>query len=88
MLYQVIQPMTLHPGALLGLTAEQAQVRAYALAPEGLRWRAIKPVGFKAGEQVELEQLPKALAHALRPVEAAGQAEAGVKRSPRKRAEA
>lgn len=87
MLYQVIAPMTLHPGALLGLTAEQSQARAYALAPEGMRWRAIKPVGFKAGEQVDLDSLPKAQAHALRPVDGPA-VRSPAKRSPRVRAEA
>jgi hypothetical protein len=72
MRYLVLQPMTLQPTALLGLTAEQAAARAFGLVPEGSHWRVVKPVGFKAGETLEcLPALPKQLAHAAQPLAAA-----------------
>lgn len=68
MRYRVLAPMTLHPGALLGLTAEQAAARSFGLVPEGAQWRVVKPVGFKAGETIEhAGELPKALAQAVEP---------------------
>ena len=65
MRYQVLQPLTLHPGALLGLTAEQAAVRSFGLERLGAQYLVVKPVGFKAGEVLEIDRLPKAHAHAL-----------------------
>lgn len=65
MRYQVLQPLTLHPGALLGLTAEQAAVRSFGLERLGTQYLVVKPVGFKAGEVLEIDRLPKAHAHAL-----------------------
>jgi hypothetical protein len=68
-LYRVLQPMTLHPGALLGLTAEQAAARSYGLVQQGVQWRVVKPVSFKAGEHLVHEgELPKMLAQAVAPV--------------------
>lgn len=66
MRYRVLTPMQLHPGALLGLTAEQAAARAFGLQAEGALWRVVKAVGFKAGEVIEHQgELPKALAAAV-----------------------
>lgn len=61
--------MVLHPGALLGLTAEQAAARSFGLVQQGAQWRVVRPVGFKAGEMIEhVGELPKALAQAVEPV--------------------
>lgn len=67
--YRVLAPMMLHPGALLGLTPLQAQARRFGLEPVGELWRVVKPVGFKAGEELEHDgDLPKALAQAATPL--------------------
>lgn len=75
MLYRVTQPLMLHPGALLlGLTEAQVAARTFALTAEGERWRVHKPVGFKAGEVLDIEPaeaVPKALAQSLQPAAAA-----------------
>lgn len=72
MRYLVLQPMTLQPTALLGLSAEQAAARSFGLVREGAHWRVVKPVGFKAGETLEcLPALPKRLTHAAQPLAAA-----------------
>lgn len=75
MRYRVLTAMQLHPGALLGLTEEQAQARSFALVAEGPLWRVIKPVGFKAGELIEHEgDLPKAMASVVEPLAAQDEA--------------
>lgn len=67
--YRVLAPLTLHTGALLGLTADQALARKFGLVPQGVHWCAVKPVSFKAGEVFELEgPLPKVLAHLAEPL--------------------
>jgi len=75
MLYRVLQPMMLHPGALLGLTAAQAAARSFGLVPQGAKWLVTKPVGFKAGEEIEVDGgLPKALAQSAAMVGGAAEA--------------
>lgn len=89
MRYRVLAPMMLHPGALLGLTAEQAAARSFGLQAEGVQWRVVKPVGFKAGEEIEHEgDLPKVLAHAIEPVSPADDAAPQPAVAPRKAAPA
>jgi hypothetical protein len=69
MRYRVLAPMTLHPGALLGLTAEQAQARSFGLEAAGAMWRVVKPVSFKAGEHIDHDgELPKQLAQVVEEV--------------------
>lgn len=66
MRYRVLAPMTLQPGALLGLTPLQAQARSFGLQPQGGHWLVIKPVAFKAGEEIDgIPALPKAVAQAV-----------------------
>jgi hypothetical protein len=68
--YRVLAPMTLYPGAVLGLTPEQADARSFGLDPKGGFWLVTKAVSFKAGEQIEHEgDLPKSLAHVVEPAE-------------------
>jgi hypothetical protein len=88
MRYRVLAPMHLHPGALLGLTEEQAAARSFGLAPEGEMWRVVKPVGFKAGEEIEHDgELPKTLAAVVEsvPSSAVATAVAAVKRAVKRK---
>lgn len=86
MRYLVLQPLMLHPGALLRLSAEQVARREFALEERAGRWLVTKPVGFKAGEEIETDdQLPKTVAHALRPTEEAAAQPAAAAPVPRRR---
>jgi hypothetical protein len=61
--YRLLAPLTFGPGALLGLSDDQVLRRAHArsleVAGEGV-YRALAMVQFKAGEVLELEDLPRA----------------------------
>jgi hypothetical protein len=84
MRYRVTQPLMLHPGALLGLTEQQVAARTFALAAEGERWRVMRPVGFKAGEVIDVEPpdaVAKSQAQALEPVEVLAAVAAPTKRA-------
>ena len=91
MRYRVTQPLMLHPGALLGLTEQQVAARTFALVADGERWRVTRPVGFKAGEVIDVEPpdaVAKSRAQALQPVEPAVAAVPTVKRGRNPAAEA
>lgn len=64
MRFKILATATFGPGTLLGLTAEQAGARAYALEPAGKGlYRSKLPVQFKAGETISYEgDMPKAMA--------------------------
>lgn len=56
------KPIELFSG-LIGLTDAQASVRAHSLKPVGKDvYEIVGKVEFKAGEQVKMESIPKALA--------------------------
>lgn len=65
---RLLQPVTFGPGALLGLSAEQARPRAALLVQrdDGL-YIAGGAVQFKRGESLEIDDLPRGLeAHVQR----------------------
>jgi hypothetical protein len=61
---RLLTALTFGPGTLLGLSDYQVKRRVHmrALAPEGALHRTLMHVQFKAGEEVVLQELPKAFA--------------------------
>jgi len=67
--YRVLEPVTFHAGATLGLTEAQADARRYGLKAlgKGLH-QVVTPVQFKRGEEIGVQELPKALAGSVQEV--------------------
>jgi hypothetical protein len=77
----VTQTLRLPPGSVVGLSASQAQRRAYALEPVPKRkgwFTATHDLCFKVGEAIQYEgELPKALANSVDVPQRAGKPAGG-----------
>ncbi|WP_420578787.1 hypothetical protein [Oceaniradius stylonematis] len=51
-------PAVIGPDMLMGLSRDQAKVRAHRLIQEGAHWRPTRTVTFKAGEVISLDREP------------------------------
>ena len=62
MRYVITSPLTLPAGLVIGLDAEQAELRAPVLAAAGKGlYRTLAPIDLKAGEVIRAESLPKSV---------------------------
>jgi len=57
--FEVIQTVKINSGTEIGLTKEQAARRAHAVEKKGRFFVAVLPLQFKAGEVIELGDMPK-----------------------------